>query len=156
MAKRYWLFKSEPSAYSYDMLIADKVAEWDGVRNFQARNFLRDDITEGDGVLFYHSGRESMAVVGIAIVTRSGYPDHTAWDIPSEHFDPRSKPENPLWFMVDIQAVEQFMQPVTLAEMKKIPTLENMILLRRGRLSVQPVSPEEWNAICKLGGVSAF
>ena len=155
MPRRYWLFKSEPSAYSYDALVADGTAEWDGVRNFQARNFLRDEIKEGDGVLFYHSGSKSTAVVGIATVVRSGYPDHTAWDADAEHPDPKSPQDNPLWFMVDIRAAHRFKRPITLAEMKTVPALEGMMLLRQGRLSVQPVSELEWIAVCELGGVPA-
>ena len=106
MASNYWLFKSEPSAYSFKDLLNEenKTAEWDGVRNYQARNFLRDDIKKGDEVLFYHSNAKPIGVVGTAKVVREGYPDHTAWDPESEHPDPKSTPSKPIWFMVDIQA----------------------------------------------------
>lgn len=152
MARRYWLFKSEPGAYSFDDLVRDSVAEWDGVRNFQARNLLRDEVQEGDGILFYHSSTSPLAVVGTAIVVRGGYPDHTAWDPGSEHPDPKSTPERPLWYMVDIQAEERFSRPVTLEMLKRTPGLKGMILLRRGmRLSIQPVTPQEWETIVAMG-----
>ena len=102
MAERYWVFKVEPSAYSFDDLVRDGVAEWDGVRNYQVRNWLRDDIKAGDGVLFYRSSTPPIGVVGTARVMRDGYPDHTAWDPTSAHPDPRSTPDKPVWYMVDI------------------------------------------------------
>ena len=151
MARRYWLFKSEPSAYSFDDLVADGVAEWDGIRNYQARNLLRDEVQEGDGVLFYHSNAKPMAVVGTATVVRSGYPDHTAWDPESEHPDPKSTPEKPLWFMVDIKAEQRFAHPVTMEQLRRAPGLEQMTLLRQGRLSVQPVTAEEWESVLDMG-----
>ena len=121
------------------------------MRNYQARNLLRDEIKEGDGVLFYHSSSKPMSVVGTATVVRKSYPDFTAWDPASEHPDPKSTPENPIWYMVDIQAVERFSTPVTLEEMRTVPQLTGMMLLRQGRLSVQPVSEGEWETICRLG-----
>ncbi len=151
MARRYWLFKSEPSAYSFDDLVADGVAEWDGIRNYQARNLLRDEVQEGDGVLFYHSNAKPMAVVGTATVVRGGYPDHTAWDPGSEHPDPKSTPEKPLWFMVDIKAEQRFAHPVTMEQLRRTPGLEQMTLLRQGRLSVQPVTAEEWESVLDMG-----
>ena len=151
MARRYWLFKSEPSAYSFDDLVADGVAEWDGIRNYQARNLLRDEVREGDGVLFYHSNAKPMAVVGTATVVRSGYPDNTAWDPDSEHPDPKSTPEKPLWFMVDIKAEQRFAHPVTMEQLRRAPGLEQMTLLRQGRLSVQPVTAEEWESVLAMG-----
>ena len=152
MPRRYWLFKSEPNAYSYDDLVRDGVAEWDGVRNFQARNTLRDDIQEGDGVLFYHSNEKPLSVVGTAIVVRGGYPDHTAWDPDSDHPDPRSTPDSPTWYMVDIKAEDRFSTPVTLEQLKAMPELEEMVLLQKGsRLSIQPVAEAEWNAVVALG-----
>ena len=153
MARRFWLFKSEPGAYSFDDLVRDGVSEWDGVRNFQARNLLRDDIHEGDGILFYHSSTSPLAVVGTAAVVRGGYPDHTAWDPGSEHPDPKSTPDKPLWYMVDIQADKRLSRPVTLEMLKGTPGLEGMMLLRRGmRLSIQPVTPQEWQTIVAMGG----
>lgn len=151
MTSRYWLFKSEPKAYSFDDLLLDGVAEWDGVRNFQARNLLRDEIQEGDKILFYHSNVEPRAIVGTATVVRSGYPDHTAWDPGSEHPDPKSTPEKPIWFMVDIMAAERFSSPITLETLKTTPGLAEMMLLRRGmRLSIQPVTIQQWTTIMAL------
>jgi predicted RNA-binding protein with PUA-like domain len=149
--RRYWLFKSEPEEYSYDDLARDGVAPWSGVRNFQARGFLRDEVKEGDGVLFYHSGGKHKEIVGTAVVVRSGYPDHTAWDPASDHPDPKSTPQNPLWYMVDIGPGGKFVQPVGLETVKTIPALEEMWLLRRPRLSVQPVTDQEWDTIVRMG-----
>ena len=152
MAPRYWLFKSEPGAYSFDDLVKDGVAEWDGVRNFQARNFLRDEIKEGDSVLFYHSSSKPLAVIGTAAVVRSGYPDDTAQDPSSIHPDPKSTLANPIWYMVDIRATERFADLVTLDAIKATPELSGMMLIRRGaRLSVQPVSETEWEVIRQMG-----
>ena len=155
MSPRYWLFKSEPGAYSFDDLVNDGVAEWDGVRNYQARNLLRDDIKTGDGVFFYHSGSNPLVVVGTATVVRDGYPDHTALDPNSEHPDPKSTEGNPIWYMVDIKAVERFVEPVTMDAMREMPQLVNMVLLKRSRLSVQPVSAEEWETIRGMGDLQA-
>ena len=107
MSRHYWLFKSEPTAYSFADLMDEpkQTAEWDGVRNYQARNFLRDEIKEGDYVLFYHSNAKPTGVVGTAVVVRNGYPDHTAWDPNSEHPDPKSSPEKPIWYMVDLSLI---------------------------------------------------
>ncbi len=153
--QRYWLFKSEPSCFSFDDLkkCPNGTEHWDGVRNFQARNFLRDEIKVGDGVLFYHSNIPSPAVVGIAEVVREGYPDWTAFDPAGEHFDPRSTPDNPLWFMVDVRYVKPFLREVTLEQLKRHPALAGMVLLQRSRLSVQPVTLEQWRVIVQLGGV---
>ncbi len=149
---RYWLFKSEPSAYSYDDLVREGVGTWDGVRNFQARNFLRDDMKPGDLVLFYHSSIDPTAVVGVAEVVREGYPDHTAWDPKNKHFDPKSTREKPQWYMVDVKARERFPHQVTTEEMRGNARLAGMMLLRRGmRLSIQPVTKEEFEAVCAMG-----
>lgn len=152
---RRWLFKSEPSAFSLQDLASrpDATEHWDGVRNFQARNFLRDEIKAGDLVLFYHSNIPEPAVVGIATVVKEGYPDWTAFDPQSKYFDPRSTPEKPLWYMVDVRFVRELPRPVTLAELRGIPALSKMALLNRSRLSVQPVTPEEWREIMRLAGV---
>ncbi|MBM3925664.1 MAG: EVE domain-containing protein [SAR202 cluster bacterium] len=150
---KYWLFKSEPNAYSYDDLVKDGVAEWDGVRNFQARNTLRDDIKKGDKVLFYHSSVDPLSIVGTAVVTREGYPDHTAWDSKSDHPDPKSTKSNPIWYMVDIKAEKRFKSPVTVEMMRSSAALKNMVVLKRGmRLSVQPVTKEEFEAVVRMGG----
>ena len=151
--RNYWLVKSEPGAYSWDDLCGeeDRTAEWDGVRNYQARNLLRDRIKVGDGVLFYHSNAKPMSVVGTAVVVREGYPDDTAWDPNSEHPDPKSTPDNPIWYMVDIKAEAELKRPVTLEEIKSTPGLGDMVLVNRSRLSVQPVKPEEFQIIVDLG-----
>jgi predicted RNA-binding protein with PUA-like domain len=161
MARRYWLFKTEPSAFSLDDLKAapGAVAPWDGVRNYQARNLLRDEVRVGDGVLFYHSSTDPVGVVGLAEVVRAGYPDPTAWDPGSAHPDPRSTPESPRWYMVDVRYVRHFPRTVTLAELKRAPALKSMKVVQRGmRLSIQPVTAREWAAVLKLaeGGRAAL
>ncbi len=153
MTQRHWLVKSEPTEYAIDDLARQpgQTDHWDGVRNYQARNFMRDEMQVGDGVLFYHSGSKP-AVVGTAAVVRAGYPDHTAWDPGSKHYDPRSTPQNPVWFMVDIRLATRFKRPLPLAELRRIPGLAQMTLLRRGnRLSVMPVSAEEYAIIVAMG-----
>lgn len=154
MSTSYWLFKSDPEVFSWADLLAgpDQATYWDGVRNYQARNFLRDEIQEGDLVLFYHSREKPPAVMGTARVTRSGYPDFTAWDPDSGHFDFKSAPDNPTWYMVDIRAEQEFARPVPLPELRSTPGLEKMELLRKGsRLSVQPVSQDEFEIVAGLG-----
>jgi len=151
---RYWLFKSEPECYSIDDLNRDRRTFWDGVRNYQARNTLRDDVQVGDGVLFYHSSTDPMAVVGTMEVVRSGYADHTAFDPKADHFDPKSKPESPTWFMVDVAFKEKFAKPVNRDMLKARKDLAKMVLLQQGsRLSIQPVTAEEWSIIHKLAGM---
>jgi predicted RNA-binding protein with PUA-like domain len=151
--RRYWLVKSEPNTYSFADLLGeeDQTAEWDGIRSYQARNTMRDDMKVGDGVLFYHSNAKPNAIIGTAIVVREGYPDFTAWDPKSDHPDPKSTPDNPIWYMVDIKAEAQFEHPVTLDEIKKAPGLENMVLVKNSRLSVQPVTEEEWRIVNEMG-----
>jgi predicted RNA-binding protein with PUA-like domain len=153
-ARQYWLVKSEPDVFSFDDLLAcpRRTTGWDGVRNYQARNFLRDGMKKGDLVFFYHSSTEPAAIVGVAEVAREGYPDPTALDPKDSHFDPKSKPESPTWIMVDLRAVEKLAHPITLAELRGVKGLEKMTLLQKGsRLSVQPVSPKEWEIIHALG-----
>jgi predicted RNA-binding protein with PUA-like domain len=152
-ARQYWLVKSEPEVFSFDDLLAapGRTTHWDGVRNFAARNHLRA-MKKGDRVLFYHSSTKPTAVVGVAEVAREAYPDSTALDKKDPHFDPKSKPDDPTWFMVDIRAVEAFKRPVSLDEIKKVKELGKMALIRLGRLSVQPVTPEEFAIVTKLGG----
>lgn len=153
-ARRYWLVKSEPEAFSFDDLMASprRTSQWDGVRNFQARNTLRDGMKKGDLVFFYHSSADPTAIVGVAEVVREGYPDHTAFDKSDSHYDPKSKPDAPTWFMVDLKGVEKLARPVTLAELRTVRGLEKMVLLQKGsRLSVQPVSAKEWDIIYALG-----
>ncbi|MCB2203934.1 EVE domain-containing protein [bacterium] len=147
---RYWLFKSEPGAYSIDDLKKDGTTFWDGVRNYQARNMLRDEIKKGDRVLFYHSNSNPPAVVGTATVTRDGYPDHTQFEQGHKKFDPKASEDNPRWFMVDITFDSAFDDPLPLEELRGIAALKDMELLRKGsRLSVQPVQKKEWDAILK-------
>jgi predicted RNA-binding protein with PUA-like domain len=154
----YWLFKSEPGCFSIDDLKnrPAMTEHWDGVRNYQARNFLRDAIKVGDSVLFYHSNIPEPRVVGLAEVVRPGYPDFTALDPASEHFDPKSSAENPVWYMVDVRYIDTFPQPVTLEKIKAHPLLADMPLVKRSRLSIQPVKPEEWRIILALGGVKGY
>ena len=154
----YWLFKSEPNGYSIDDLAAEKgqTTFWDGVRNYQARNMLRDEIQVGDRVLFYHSNAKPMAVVGTAEVVKSGYADHTAFDKKAKHYDEKSDPEEPTWFMVDIKLIKKFATPVTRDDLKAEEKLVDMMLLQRGsRLSIQPVTAAEWKIVHKLAGEKA-
>jgi predicted RNA-binding protein with PUA-like domain len=151
---RYWLMKSEPSAFSIQDLqkTRGRTTCWDGVRNFQARNFMRA-MRRGDRVLFYHSNADPPAVVGVAEVVKEAYPDDTAFDPKDIHYDPKSKPEKPLWDMVDIRLVRVFSHPVPLDRLRQEAGLKRMELLRRGsRLSVQPVRPGEWKIVLKLAG----
>jgi predicted RNA-binding protein with PUA-like domain len=148
----YWLFKSEPSSFSYKDLESARGQStgWDGVRNFQARNFLRDDVAVGDQVFFYHSGDDG-GVAGIAEVTKAAQPDPTAFDPNDSHYDEKSDPAAPTWYQVTIRAVRAIDPPLTLAQLRAIPALAKMELLRKGsRLSVQPVRADEWKAIVKL------
>ena len=156
-ARRYWLLKSEPESFSFDDLLAKpgRTTHWDGVRNYQARNFMRDEMKKGDLVFFYHSSVDPSEIVGIAEVVREGYPDHTAFDAKDSHFDPKSKADAPTWIMVDIRAVKRLAKPLALGDLRGVKGLESMVLLQRGsRLSVQPVTAAEWAIICKLGGVA--
>jgi predicted RNA-binding protein with PUA-like domain len=150
----YWLFKSEPDCYSIDDLKRDKTTFWDGVRNYQARNLLRDSIKVGDGVLFYHSSCEPMAIVGMAEVVKAGHPDMTAFDPKSDHPDPKSDPDNPAWYGVDIRFRDKFQKPVLRDDIKGEKRLAKMVLLQRGsRLSVQPVTADEWRAVLQIAGI---
>ena len=146
--KRYWLMKSEPEAYSIDDLARDKTTYWDGVRNYQARNFMRDQIKKGDAVFFYHSNAEPSGITGIAEIVKEGYPDPSAFDPKDRHFDEESDPKDPTWYVVEIRFVEKFPELIALETLRKIKGLEKMPLLQRGqRLSVQPVSEQEWKTI---------
>ena len=152
MAKRYWLMKSEPDVYSIDDLRTQGWTHWEGVRNYQARNTMRDDMKIGDGVLFYHSNTKPPGVVGIAKVSKESYADHTAFDQKSKYFDSKSDPANPRWFMVAVEYVATFKRKVSLSELREAPGLENMLVIRKGmRLSVQEVSKEEFQIVKKLG-----
>lgn len=148
--QRHWLVKSEPDVFSIDDLAnaTKKTTCWDGVRNYQARNTLRDDMKIGDLVLYYHSNAKPPGIAGVAKVTREGYPDHTAFDANDPHYDPKSKKSEPTWYMVDLRLVKKFRQELSLPALKAMPELDAMPLLQRGsRLSVQPVSPAQFQAI---------
>ena len=149
----FWLMKSEPHVYPWEQLVEDGETHWDGVRNYQARNIMRDDMKIGDLVLFYHSNCKPPHVAGVAKVCREGYPDFTAQDPNSNYFDEKATPENPRWIMVDIEPIKE-MESVGLPELKANPSLDGMPLLQRGqRLSVQPVSAEHFAIVCKMGGL---
>lgn len=154
MAQQYWLIKSEPDVFSLEDLKkeSDSTTHWDGVRNYQARNFMRDEMKLGDLILYYHSNCDKVGVVGIAKVVREGYPDHTAWESGSKHFDPKSTPENPCWIMVDIKWQQAFKHTVTLQEIKSTPELSDMRVVQRGqRLSVQPVEKKHFDKVVEMG-----
>jgi predicted RNA-binding protein with PUA-like domain len=151
--RRYWLLKSEPSAFSWnDLWTAPKrTTSWDGVRNFQARNFMRDDMRTSDLAFFYHSSADPTAIMGVCEIVRAGYPDDTAFDSHSHHFDPKSDLKKPTWYMVDIRAVKPFPHPLTLERLRAERGLAQMVLLKRGsRLSVQPVTEPEWEIVNRI------
>ena len=155
---RYWLFKSEPSAFSIDHLAKSpkRTAPWDGVRNYQARNFLRDDVQVGDLVLFYHSREEPLGIFGTMRVVQAGYPDFTAFDPQSKYFDGKSDPAQPRWYMVDVKLIEKFSAPITREQLQQDEVTNQMLVMKRGmRLSIQPVSPTEWQAVHRLAGIEA-
>lgn len=149
----YWLMKSEPSVYSIDDLARDGRTPWTGVRNYQARNFMRDQMREGDGVFFYHSSAEPTGIAGLARVVGAPYPDPTQFDPKSEYFDPKATPDKPIWFLVDVEFVRKVEPILTLARIRAEPKLAGLALLKRGqRLSVQPVSAEHARILLKLIG----
>jgi len=151
-----WLFKSEPESFSWDDLLAapGRRTFWDGVRNYQARNLLRDEMKKGDGVLFYHSSTAVPAVMGVATIVQGGSPDPTQFDPRSRYHDPKSTREEPRWYGVEIRAVKAFREPVPLSVLRTTGGLEGMKLLQRGmRLSVQPVTRKEWDIVLRLGGL---
>lgn len=147
----YWLIKSEPGSYSIADLERDGRTHWEGVRNYQARNFMRDDMKVGDGLLFYHSNTEPIGVAGIARVARAGYPDLTALDPKSHYYDPKATEADPRWSMVDVEFVERFPQIVTLTRLRELPELADMPLLNKSRLSVQPLTERQFEVIRELG-----
>jgi predicted RNA-binding protein with PUA-like domain len=150
---KYWLMKSEPGSFSIDDLARAprKTTAWDGIRNYQARNMLRDEMRKGDQVLFYHSSCDVPGVAGIAEVMRTGYPDPTAFDPKHHHYDPESDPDDPTWFMVDVRLVRKLKRVITLDELRATRGLSGMQLLKRGnRLSVMPVSAQEWQRLLAL------
>jgi len=149
---KHWLLKSEPGCYSIQDLAEEpeRTTAWSGVRNYQARNFMRDQMAPGDLAFFYHSGEEP-SVAGVVRVVRAGYPDATAWDPEDRHYDPKSPPEKPLWYVVDVRLERVFPRPVPLKALRLVPELKGMELLRKGsRLSVMPVSAEEFAVVLGL------
>ena len=149
---RYWLMKCEPAAYTIDDLKRDECASWEGVRNYQARNFMRDDMKEGDPVLFYASNADPSGVTGLAKIARVGYPDHFAWKNGHKYFDDATDKETPTWYMVDVAFVERFPEVVSLETLKHTKGLETMMVTRKGsRLSVQPVTKSEYDIVARLG-----
>lgn len=158
MAKQYWLIKSEPDVFGIDDLAAckNKTEHWDGIRNYQARNFMRDSMKKGDVALFYHSnaGPESGAVGIAEVASEEAYPDHTQWDPQSKYFDAKSSKESPRWVMVDFKWRAQLERLVSLQEMKQEPKLEDMLVVKRGqRLSIQPVALKHFKKVCLMGGL---
>jgi predicted RNA-binding protein with PUA-like domain len=152
-AMNYWLMKSEPGEFSIDDLEhrPHQIEHWDGVRNYQARNMMREGMKTGDLIFFYHSNCTQPAIVGIARIVREAYPDHTAFDPENPHYDPGSGPDKPRWFMVDVQFVRKLNRPIVLTELKDRPELSGLPLVRRGnRLSVMPVTEAQWNFILAL------
>jgi len=152
---KIWLMKSEPDVYSWDDLEKEGQAEWDGVRNYQARNMMRDEMKMNDLVLFYHSNTKPHPhIAGIAKVCREGYPDFTSWDKKSKYYDSKSTKENPRWFMVDVKPIERLENIVTLQDVKEKPELSSMALIKRGqRLSIQRVTLDEYEIIREMGGL---
>ncbi len=150
---RYWLMKSEPGEFGIEDLESrpGQIEHWDGVRNYQARNMMRDEMKIGDLVFFYHSNCETPGIVGIARIAKEAYPDHTAFDPGNKHFDASSDPANPRWLMVDVRFVRKLKRTITLAELKDRTELEGLALIRRGnRLSIMPVEEAQWNFILSL------
>jgi len=152
MAKNYWLFKAEPHIYGIDHLAAapNKTGRWDGIRNYQARNFLRDQVALNDEVFIYHSSCKNVGIVGTAKVVKTAYPDPTQFNPESDYYDPKSTSENPRWVSVDIKLTRVFPRLIPLAEIKAQPQLEDMVLVKQSRLSTQPVTVKEWDLINNL------
>ncbi len=152
MPRRYWLMKCEPGAYTIDDLARDGRTSWEGVRNYQARNFMRDQMQEGDGVLFYASNADPSGVTGLATIARAGYPDHFAWKKGHKYFAAAGAPDSPAWYMVDVAFVERFPAVVSLEILKATTGLERMMVTRKGsRLSIQPVTRAEFDIVARLG-----
>ncbi|MEX0684645.1 MAG: EVE domain-containing protein [Balneolales bacterium] len=155
--RRFWLMKSEPDEFSIDDLKArpNQATWWEGIRNYQARNFMRDEMKIGDGVLFYHSRTKPLAIVGTMNVASKPYPDSSQFDPKSRYFDPKSPEDNPRWILVDVQLTQKFSNPVLRDVVMETPGLEDMMLIKKGsRLSIQPVTKNEWKIIHELAGVN--
>ncbi|HSH41796.1 MAG TPA: EVE domain-containing protein [Arenicellales bacterium] len=147
---QYWLMKSEPDVYGIDDLARFKVDHWDGIRNYQARNFMRDGMKKGDLAFFYHSNCDEPGIVGIMEIAREAYPDHTQFDPDEKYFDSKSDPDNPRWLMVDVKFVRKLARTITLRELKSYKTLADMPLVQKGsRLSIMPVTKRQWDFILK-------
>jgi predicted RNA-binding protein with PUA-like domain len=147
----YWLMKSEPDVFGIDDLERVQVEPWEGVRNYQARNMMRDEMQEGDRAFFYHSNCKVPGVVGIMRIARAGYPDEAAWDPEHKYYDPKSPADNPRWYRVDVAFEQKFERVIPLADLKQAPELADMPLVRRGnRLSIMPVSEAEWDFILSM------
>lgn len=147
----YWLMKSEPDTYGIDDLIRDGVNMWEGCRNYTVRNFLRDEMKPGDLALFYHSNDKPSGIVGVMEIVGEPYPDPTQWDPSSDYYDEKSPKDNPRWFVRDVKFVEKFSRVISLDELKETPGLEQMLVVRKGqRLSVMPVTADEWAVVMKL------
>ena len=152
MPRRYWLMKCEPAAYTLDDLARDGRTSWEGVRNYQARNFMRDEMQVGDGVLFYASNADPSGVTGLAEIVRAGYPDHFAWTNGHKYFDGVSRQGAPVWYMVDVGFVERFAETLPLEVLKATRGLESMMVTQKGsRLSVQPANKSEYDIVARLG-----
>ncbi|HYM19751.1 MAG TPA: EVE domain-containing protein [Candidatus Kapabacteria bacterium] len=150
MEKKYWLLKTEPTSYGIDDLARDKTTDWGGVRNYTARNTIRDLMTKGDLAFFYHSSTDVPAIVGVAEIASDAHPDPSAMDFKDDHFDPKSSPSNPIWFSRTIKFKQKFKSPISLTELRNVKGLEKMFLLQKGsRLSVQPVTEKEWDVVMK-------
>ena len=156
MAKRYWLMKSEPGAFSIDDLKRVKTALWDGVRNYQARNFMTQEMKLGDEAIFYHSDADPSAAVGVMTISGAAEPDPTQFDSEDSHYDPKATPGRPIWYCVRVKFKSRFARPVSLQEMRDHRALQKMVLLQKGsRLSIQPVAEKEFQIICELGSKKA-
>ena len=150
MAKQYWLLKSEPDCYSFDDLKRDGSTEWTGIRNYQVRNFLRDTMQKGDLAFFYHSSAKPPAIVGICEIAGDAIADETAWDKDDDHYDPKSSPDNPIWYARKVKYVKPLKQPIPISQLRETPGLEGMGILKKGSmLSVTPVTEQEWTIITK-------
>lgn len=152
---KYWLFKSEPSCFGIDDLASrpDQTECWDGVRNYQARNMIRDDMKVGDQGFFYHSNCKEPGIVGLVEIVKSAYPDYTQFDPEADHYDPTSSSDNPRWVMVDVRFLKKFDRVLSLKELRENPQLSSLVVLRKGsRLSITPIAIDEYQAICSLSG----
>ena len=150
---QYWLMKSEPDVFGIDHLKRrpDQTEHWDGVRNYQARNMMRDQMKKGDQVFFYHSNADVPGIVGIAEIAREAYADFASWNPESKYYDPKSTPDNPRWFMVDVKFVRKFKRTISLKELKEEVALQDMPLVKKGtRLSIMPVTPDQWHHILRM------